>query len=502
MTMTRVDLDLRRWASHNMWLEPDRALRVRPGLRQLWTVDSGRDVVGGFSIFNHHTDESWHYIFDVDRQASATSNQVDCRLKVYDEDWIEIQELALYADRIPRDITHAVIGEAGFLAITSPDFAPVRGLVGGGVRIATKVAGDILTPVDVPRGICTRWANRLVICSDNLVYVSDPVAATGGDPFTFVAPNILDRMGKIIGVHSTQDDLLVVVTTQGVWGFPGEAAAEADIADSGARWMHLQDYSGVTYRSSCVCRGKVYGLTRDGFRRLDVREPGEVTINDPVVSTHVDERVWSSDWRTSDMFSGDGGPIINPRWSDYWLMSDVDMGFRSWWQLSSAYTETNEVVGTLRRPNGEEVILTARGAYLATGNYDGAYTLDAASSELTPIKGVLLGKVDLPAASSHVVRHLYVATDIGGGSDLLTASVHDETINVSPANDNQAAIVGTDDWDDATAPQREPEMRSHRFDFDVRTDDLAIEIAISRPGTRVAPSAQVDMVVDSRGVDS
>lgn len=500
MPMTRIDADMRSWGSHNMWLDPAKNLRVRPGLRRMWTVDSGRDVVGGFSVFNYHTDESWHYIFDVDRQASATSNQVDCRLKVYDEDWIEIQELALYADRIPRDITHAIIGEGGFIAISSPDFPTLRGLVGGGVRVAEKVAGDILTPVDVPRGLCCRWANRLVICEDNLMYVSDPVAGTGGDPFTFVAPNILDRMGKIIGVHSTQDDLLVVVTTRGVWGFPGEAAAEADIADSGARWMHIQDYEGTTYRSSCVSRGKVYGLTKNGFRRLDIREPSEVDINDPVVSLQHEERVWSSDWRSSDIFGSDHGPMVNSEWADHWLMSDVDVGFKSWWG-TAGYSDPNNVVGTLRRPNGEELILTSRGAYLATGNFEGDYNMDSAGSEQT-VKGVLLGRIDLPPAGSHVIRCVYIMTDIGGGSNLLTASLHDQTISLSPINNHSGLVVGTDVWDDADKPQREPELRSHAFDFARRTDDLALEIVVSRPLTRVGNVVEIEMVVDDRGEDS
>jgi len=501
MPLTEVSVDISRWSSRNMWLGDDGQLRVRPGMKRVWTVDSGRDVVAAFSVFNYHTDEPWHYIVDVDRQTSSTSNQVDARIKVYDEDWVQIQELPLYADRVPRDVTHALIGERGFLVISSPDFATVRGLVGGGLRIAEKVSGSFLTSVEVPRGLCTKWANRVVIAEDNLVYISDPVAATGGDPMTFVAANVIDRMGKIIGLHATADDLLVAVTTQGVWGFPGEALESADVADSGARWMHIQDYEGVTYRSSCIAKGKLYLLTREGFRMGLTRDPGAgVSINmERGVSTY-DEPVWSSDWRSADMFAAEDGPIVSERGLKYSLVTDVDRSFKSWW--GQDFDASSRVVGICRRPNGEQVIVFEHGAYVATGNYDGAYN-STSETGITGKPGELIGRVEMPPASSHVLRHVHFMTDIGGQSaNTVAVAVNDSLFEISPVKDPVAAVIGTSTWNNTGNVSRPPQMRSHRAEFDERGDEFLVTISCAYCDTRIGRQATIEFVAESRGVDS
>lgn len=502
MPLTTVDVDIRGWSSRNMWLDHRGDLTARPGLKRVFTVDSGRDIVAAFSVFNYHTDESWHYIVDCDRQVSSTTNQVDTRIKVYDEDWVQIQELVLYADRVPRDVTHALIGERGFLVISSPDFATVRGLVGGGIRVAEKVTGSFLTPIEVPRGLCTKWANRVVVAEDNLVYISDPVAATGGDPMTFVASNVIDRMGKIIGLHATADDLLVAVTTTGVWGFPGEALESADVADSGARWMHIQDYEGTTYRSSCMCRGKLYLLTKDGFRMGLTRDVGQETaINMDHGVSQDDEPVISSDWRSADIFGGDDGPIITERGLAHWCMTDVDRGFKSWWKQASGFSEIGRVAGMCRRPNGEMILVLERGAYVITGNYDGNAS---STTELTITRCSMNGRVVMPPASSHTLRHVHLLTNTGGDSaNTVRCDVNHQSQYASPVDDPHGAVVGTATWDDNNGPLSRPqELRSHRFDFNVRADEFLIALGPKSPMTRVGSTIQLELMVDSRGVDS
>ena len=56
----------------------------------------------------------------------------------------------------------------------------------------------------------------IVIADGASLYISDPVAITGGSPRTFVAQNQNQRPGLIVGVHEGANGQLVVVTSAGV----------------------------------------------------------------------------------------------------------------------------------------------------------------------------------------------------------------------------------------------------------------------------------------------
>ena len=269
-------VDARPWAKLNMYPLPSGELAVRPGLRRLATPSASRKFVGGFSVINPFTPEVWHYVFDV-----ATTAPLNLKLTIYDEDFVAWQTFTVGANVDPRVITYAVVAEQ--LLICSPDFPTIFGMVGSGVRLAVKVDPDTaaLTALEVPRGIVTAWNNRAVIADGNFIYVSDAVADSGGDVRTFVAQNKNGLPGPVFGIHQAAGGALVAVTQAGVYGLDGSASAVDILDPQGTAWQKLNHHESFTFGSSCVVRGRVYGLTRKGYMLVDTESEREEQLNDP-----------------------------------------------------------------------------------------------------------------------------------------------------------------------------------------------------------------------------
>lgn len=476
--MEVLTVDLSPWAKKNMALSPEGDLQVRPGAHRVFDFGA-LDVVGGFSIFDQRTQSSWHYVFYLDGGVLY--------LRIYDENWGVIQRLEIPADRRPRDITHAVINEVGQLFISSPDFATLWGMVGGGVRVATKVTSATgLTSIEVPKGLVAAWANRIVVADGNLLYVSESVGIDNGDGRAFVPQNILTVDAPIIGLHAGQDDLLVIVTTDGVWGLPGEASSTEIIARSEGRLFRMQDYDGVTYRSTCEVRNKVYGLTRAGFRRLDVIDSPEIRISDPVVSSRQFSRVSYEDYRQFEMISGPDGPIITTEGLDQFLYTDIEEGFLSWWALSE-----NHIQGILRRADGRALYLTGVHAHLMDGNFDADYD----STIEDDVVGTILVKSPVPPAASGVARRFFVHTD---SHRQVSFACRHEAYTSSPPNQLDVLRIGVGDWDDVDVDMLEPAMQTVRCDMQVRTDDIALEVTIRGAGRRLGRAMNIHVKTDQR----
>lgn len=481
--MDYTTVDLMPWGKKNMALSPEGELSVRPGLVRVHSfLGESRTVVDGFSIFNAKTQESWHYVFYFDSSG-------ELHLAIYDEDWTTLQTLAIPADRWPRVITHAVVSEVGQIIIASPDFQTIWGMVGSGVKFATKVESSTgLESVDIPRGLVAPWANRVVMASENLLFVGDPIAIDEGDARAFVGQNILSVDAPIIGLHNAQDDLLVIVTTDGVWGLPGEAATTAVIAASEGRLLRMQDYDGVSYGSSCEVRNQVFGLTRDGFRRLDVLESNDVRISDPVVCARQVERVSLSDYRDFQMLAGPDGPIITKREFGQVLYTNIGDGFTSWWTVPGGA----DVRGVLRRSDGEALLINHRYAMFIGGNYDGDYDVEANATN--PVGSVLFRQPVEPAFSG-VLRRVLLHTD--SIQNVTMACRHKEHTETPPVQAD-VSIIGTSVWGSGGEDQLEAAMQTVRIDTAVRTDDIAIELSIRGAGRRLGRSVTLGIVRDAR----
>lgn len=324
MALQKVD----GWSKLNVYPLQSGELAARPGLRRVQDPDTGRKFVGGFSVLNPYTSEVWHYLFDV---ISATTTSL--RLRIVDEDFVTWQEFLLGVNVDPRVITHAVV--EGELVITSPDFDTLWGLVGSGITYAKKVASDnpATTAIDVPRGICTSWCNRVVIANGASLFISDPVSATGGSTRTYVGQNQNQRPAPVFGLHEGAGGQLIVLTSRGVYGLDASAAAVGIVGSNGTDWRLLNHHETYTYQSSAVIRGRCFALSKAGYLLVDIENDKEEALDDLMMPRAYGPRIASNDYRAARMLAGDEGPYV--AYGDALSAHALADGIRSWWTTSA-----------------------------------------------------------------------------------------------------------------------------------------------------------------------
>lgn len=476
-------IDTRAWAKLNMYPLNSGELAVRPGLRRLYAPDGGRKFVGGFSVQNPYTPEVWHYIFDVLVGVAA-----DLRLRIVDEDFVTWQTFSLGVNADPRVITHAIVQEQGIIA--SPDFPTLFFMVGSGAIFAKKVASDNVntTAIEVPRGICCAWNNRVVIADGPSLFVSDPVATGGGDVRTYVNQNQNSRDGAVFGLHVSAGGALVALTSKGVFGLDGSATAVQIVGASNTAWTTLNHHESYTHASSCVIRGRVYALTRAGYMLVDTENDTEEVLDDPRLPRRYGPRIASADWRTARMFAGDEGPYVadGDTLSAHSLADQV----RSWWRCNVG--STFRARGTLRTEDGDEMLLCEDGVYVMHGNFDGTQLL--ASDTAAQPKGILCGLIPSSPKQNPTVRSVQAAAALGGVGSIYMAVRGDiDSASSTPAADNRSLIIGTSSWGATGKRYQDAPLASIRAQFDLNTDEIALEVGADYPGTRLNVVVDVDM---------
>jgi hypothetical protein len=488
-----MKVDARNWSKANLWRHPSGELCVRPGLRRLYTPESGRALVGGFTVVNSYTPEVWHYVFDV-----ATSGRLDLKLRVLDETYQTVQVFALNADVIPRVITAAVVEGMGL--ITSPDFPSLFFVVGSGVIFADTVDSDnpATTALPVPRGICTVWCNRVVVADGRSLFISDPVAVTGGDVRTFVAANQNQRPGVIYGVHEARDGDLVVVTSAGVYALESAAAAVGIVGSNGTGWRLVNHTIATSYASSCVVRGRVYALTRDGWALVDVESGPETRLTEPLMPRAVFGRVSLADHRTARLYATDEGPLVAHDGLDAVHRTDVERGIGSWWR-SFFDSDDFEVRGVLRELDGTELLLCENGVFAVDGDFDGEIAL---SSEVAAVTGSLFGVLPPDPEKSRTVRHVEPLAAVGGSASVLGVSLRGSRKSGAMPTDGNGFTIGVDDWDETGKRLTTTPLTSARFDFGKArcetTDDIGIEVEVKGCLNRVGETLNVDVIATDR----
>jgi hypothetical protein len=480
-----MKVDASSWHKVNLWTHPSGELCVRPGLRRIYTPESGRKLVGGFSVTNSYTPEVWHYVFDV-----ATTARLDLKLRVLDETFQTVQVLAINADVVPRVITHAIVEGMGL--ICSPDFPTIFFVVGVGLRFAESVesANGTQTAIAVPRGICTAWCNRVVICDGRSMFVSDPVAATGGDVRTFIGANQQQRPGVIYGVHEARDGDLVVLTSSGVYALAADATVDQIIG--GAIWRLVNHTIATSYASSCTVRGRVYALTRDGWALVDTETDKETRLSEPLMPRALFARVSLEDYRTARLYGTDEGPLVAHDGLSAIHRTDVSRDFSSWWRSSFA-ADNFLVRGTLRELDGTERLLCENGVFAMCGDFDGEIALTSAVAE---VKGVLFGALPRDPEASRLVRHVDVAAAVGGTTSNLGAAVRGSAKRAALEPDGNGYTIGVSTWTQAGKRLTTTPLSSARVDFGPaaceRTDDVAIEVEASGCLNRISDKLAVD----------
>ena len=471
-----TNVDVRTWGKANLWPLASGELAVRPGLRRVLSPDGSRVFVGGFSVLNPFTGECWSYVFDC---TSSVSSPRDLRLRVYDEDWQIFQTLALNINTVPRAITHCVV--EGQILICSPDMPTLWGLVGSMIIFAVKVASDnpSTTALDLPRGIVASFGNRAVIADGPSLYFSDPVAATGGDLRTFVAQNQNQRPAPVYGLHEGAGGNLVVLTQRGVYGLDSSAGAVGIVGSNGTAWQILNHSESYTFASSCVVNGRVFALSKDGYRLVDVENNDDTMLSDMVAPRQFGPRLASDDWREANMYAGDAGPVVAFR--DAVSMHNVSDECRSWWKRPDSGTAF-AVVGVLKTVDGTDLILSADGIYEVCGNFDGDLTATPAA---TQPKGLVYGRVRTDVGTNPMARDIRAAASLGGEGSV-RVSVRGETPTaVTPPVDARALVVGTSSWGDARIYEPAP-MAAIRTQHSLDTHDMTVEVAFDLCETRIA----------------
>jgi len=483
--------------SRNIWPLASGEVAVRPGLRKVFTPSGGNVVVGGFSIENPLTLDVWHYIA---QRTTTTGDTV--KIYVYDEEFTELIVYDTGADAWPRVITHGVTNNEVFIA--SPDFPTVWGLVGSGLVRATKIESDSgQSVINVPRGVCAAWASRAVIAEGNAVYFSDPVVVQGGSPRTFIGANQWPFEATIYDLHVSDSGRLVVCTSKGVWALDAEASTAGQVP--APAWYQLSDYKAIDHGCTAMVHGRLFGLTRKGYRLIDGSGSEEIPIDDPHVPLSVWPRIAIGDYRQERMFASEDGPVVCAQGAAAFHRTDLSSGTQAWWTMTHS-GEDAQVQGWLRDRYGEEYVLTKTGAYFIGGNFDGDETMAENAEAVT---GGFFGEVPMPPEASFTFTRLVVGADTASflygsirGSQVKEQAESSISLSSNADDERLGHVIGTDTWDDANVLWSEQPLRSVDFDLAVSTDDVTIEMAADRPLSRFSFDLLIeDETGEARRVD-
>lgn len=476
----------------DIWRLPSGDLCVRPGFRKLVNAAANRENVGGFSIQNALTGEAWHYVFDV-----ATSGPLDLKMRIFDGVFAEFQVFSFGLNVVPRAISPVVVQQQ--ILVMSPDFPTLWGLVGSGVRYAVKqdsISGA--TAIDVPRGVATAWQNRPVACLSSLMQVGDPVTVQGGDLRSWISENANQRPGEVYGVHEAAGGLLCVATSAGVYGLDAAAAAVGVVGSNGTDWRVLNHHAAVAYDSSCVVRGRLYLLTKEGLILADVEDGNERVISDPPIPRRYGPAIGSDDFRRARLLALDEGPAVALEEQNALWRLDLRTGLTSWWTK-----EDLRVRGVLREDTGRQLLVLADGVYAVEGDYDGAGGLPDTPDADQP-QGVLYGRVPIASdADTALVTSIRVraasagergaAFRGGGREDSATPADGDGVVDgVTTWGDGrwtttQMASVEFKMGEDDAEPGREPTIEAMAAGALVRVGSPAVDLS---PSAQTRPRDQ------------
>ncbi|MEK9645144.1 MAG: hypothetical protein VW547_06325 [Alphaproteobacteria bacterium] len=479
-------IDVTRWSKRNLWPLASGDLAVRPGIRRLLAPDNGRKLVGGFSVKNGYTDETWHYVFDV-----ATTGVKDLRMRIYDEEFQIFQALTFGDDVDPRAITHAVVHDE--ILICSPDFASRWGLVGSGVILAETVASDSgSTALDVPRGICVAIGNRAVVFDGRTMYASDPVSIEGGTIRSFIAENANQRPGVVYGAHEGAGGSLVCVTSAGVYGLSAEAFAVGVVGSNGTSWDMLNHHRAYSYESSCAVRGRVWALSQDGVMLVDTENDASLPLDESIMTRGIGgARIFSEDWRAARMYAGDSGPMVAYDARDALHMLDLNSKIASWW--TSAYAASNfKVRGVLEDGDGDRLLICENGVFAVDGDFDGNAALTVVGDPVGVFAGRLVGS---PAQNRDVMSVEVMAARGGGSTSELKVAVRGKVYSEQPIVDPEGFQIGTTDW--ASTEQRLTSTPLAAVQFKIGkeaarpTREPTIEVGVTGALARVGVSIEV-----------
>lgn len=496
-------LDLTNWTKRNIWRTSDGQMCVRPGLRRLAAATAGRRWVGGFSVQNPWTLETWHYVADV------STAGYDLVIRVLDDDFVEWQSIQTGVDVVPRAFSYGVV--EGEIMIGSPDMPTLWGYVGGPLTLAVKVASDNpgTTAIAVPRGIVCSVLNRIIIADGASLYISDPVAITGGSPRTFVAQNQNQRPGTVFGLHEGAGGQLVVVTAAGVYSLDPSAFAVQIVGSNGTDWRLVNRAESTSYDSSCNVNGRIYALTRRGFALVDTESGAEVPLDEPPMVLADFNTIAQPDWRTSRLYAGEAGPIVATDTAagsngPMVHMVDVSTGLRSWWNGKKGDSTTGSNAawtprGTLTDLDGATMLLMEDGVYAIEGNCDYMQALPYDGEEDFWPTGLLFARVESDPDDNPTLRKVFWSST--SNHQMAIRGIYQQILGggtgTTPTPDPRCIIVSDDAWGVAGKWYQETPLTTEGWDCNFNTPDMTLMFAAFRSKTRLGPRAVVTLSTSS-----
>lgn len=449
-------------AFRNCALNSSNNLVVRPAYRSLKEADEGTEYVFGFSLKTPNTGEMTHYV----GVRNITTNVIT--LHLFDE---QLQsktslEIGVVADR--RVIANAAVivspqTSSLEILITSPQFNALYGLLGGGITAAQKVASinPDTTAIDIPRGLCIGIDGRALIADGRQLFISD---AKKPRTFTFINASGLD--GQIYGLHALPQGNLAIVTDKQTYLLPSDAFFTGQQVLG--IFQPLADYRATDYLQTAVVDGHLFGLSRYGIRDI-TNDLAELSVDDPVLPRRLVEPLPENDFRGWKMFEGERGPVICQDYGRHVCDFDVERGFFNWHEVADGY-EMN-VVGTLTEKEGHNLIITPEHILRQFGN-----------TEFTgqDVWGTFMGKLETPPTFSYVIREVTTASDSLGSQKVSVRGEATKTL----ATPQIGIVIGINTWGDSTNLET-PAFRSRKSNWNVRSDEITVEVSHQYPGSRI-----------------
>lgn len=466
-----MNVDISNWNKRNVDVLPSGELCVRQSFKRLSSTFLSLIMVRAWTVKCQTTDVIWHYIMTND----ATNG---VRIFILDENEQQIQIYSYNTFVTPRDVTLSVIEDQ--LIICSPDLPAVWGIVGSGLVLATSVdsVNTMTTALEnIPQGIAVAWAGRNVIATRETLYFSDALY-----PRTYTGQNAVDPPGgSIYGLHVSAGGALIVCTTNGVYALPEDAAASGQIVIG--IFSKLTDYECINYKTTTVCKGRVYGLTQRGYRLIDEKDGHEVYLDErtgsvPALSIETNGRIHFNDYREGAIYAGQDTLYVHmgERFVHY---TNLSFGLRSWWTSTSS--GFFQYFGGVGFDNDGSEILFLKGLYFRNGNN---------GTEGNP-QAVISGRLELPPDLSPVIRQITFASDSYNDFEF---GVLNAVKTATPKR--YSPIIGTDTWSGGSK-YIEPRVQSRDTNWAVRGDDIYIALGIREHPAKIPSS--IDIVFKGPG---
>ena len=472
---------VKHWDTRNIVVNSDGKKVVRPSFKQVVATSglTGSEIIiGAFSVLNGRTGDIYHYTIDC---GTNISYSVNTNIRVWDHFWNPIQTFPVATRLPPQSFSYAVVED--MILIGFPGVQMVGGIVGASLyrlTLGTPVNPNTSSLTNFPKGLVTSWAGRAVVAEGNFLYFSDAIF-----PTNFTGANTINAPSEYVwSLHTANGGSLVIVTSAGVYGLPEAASWNGQGGIVNPMWEKLSDYGASGYLKTAVYKGRVYGLTQNGYTMVDREDQNEIYLSEQTGSRTNYGKISFPDYRQGKMFAWSRGIVISiGRFS---CMVDLESSVISWWSTTSATLEKQtNISGVMKEADGNDVFVVNNFACVLNGNDT---TLE------TTVTGIIAGRIEHNPAESPVIRSVTLMAN--APSESLYVAINDKIKTTTFPT--QSPLIGTDSWASTTVFMQEDKMRSRQLSFAERGDELFIEVGVTQHPTKIPEVIDIEFAGPGR----